>query len=179
VSPRARAATVVIALAAFVVVVAFLVRAVVLTVSDLSWELPGWLARLSSGAGWASAAAGVAAAALAIFCLVTVWRLAAVRGEGRGDVLVGEGERAVVVRATALEHLLAGVFDRDVRELKDVRVRLRHGASGCHVAVAAVVGPGDLTAVHRRVCEAAARELERAVGLQVAKVDLDVDGFSR
>ena len=77
-----RTCTVVIALAAFVVVVAFLVRAVVLTLTDLTWDLPGWLTDLSSDQGWASATAGLAAAALALLCLVLVWRLASFRRPG-------------------------------------------------------------------------------------------------
>jgi hypothetical protein len=179
VSGWARATTVIIAVAMFVVVVSLLVRAAVLAFSDLTWELPGWLMRLSSEEGWASAAAGAAAAALAVLCLVLVWRLATVRGESRGDVLLGEGEHPVVVRTAALEHLVAQAVGRDVSELHDVRVRLRRGETGCDVAVAAVAGPGDLTALHGRVREVAGRELERAVGLGVLAVDLDVVGFSR
>jgi hypothetical protein len=179
VSGWTRAVTIVVALVAFVVVVAFLVRAAVLALSDLTWRLPRWLTRLPVESGWASAAAGAAAAALAFLCLALVWRLATVRGESRGDVLLGEGEHAVVVRTIALEHLLTEAVGRDVSELHDVRVRLRRSERGYDVAVAAVAGPGDLTALHGRVREVAGRELEGAVGLEVAAVDLDVTGFSR
>lgn len=174
-----RAVTIVIALAAFVVVVAFLVRAVVLRLSSLAWDLPGRLTSLPAERGWASAAAGAAAAALAVLCLALVWRLATFGGQGRGDVLVGEGEHAIVVREAALEHLLATAIGRDVAELREVRVRLRRGEAGYGVAVAGVVGPTDLVGVYDRVREVSRRELERAAGLEVVTVDLDVDGFSR
>jgi hypothetical protein len=167
-------------LAAFVVVVAFLVRAVVLTLTDLTWDLPAWLTDLSSSdKGRASAAAGLAAAALALICLVLVWRLATFGGQGRGDVLVGEGEHAILVRAAALEHLLGNAIGRDVAELREVRVRLRRSDEGYGVSVAGVVGPTDLVGVYDRVREVSRRELERAAGLEIVTVDLDVDGFSR
>jgi hypothetical protein len=95
------------------------------------------------------------------------------------DVVVGEGEHAIVVRAAALEHALAKAIDRDVAELRDVRVGLRRGEAGYGVSVAGVVGPTDLVGVYERVREASRRELERAAGLEVVTVDLDVDGFSR
>lgn len=174
-----RTVTIIIALGAFVLVVAFLVRAVVLTVSSLTWDLPGWLADLSADRDGASAAAGLAAAALALLCLVLVWRLATFGGQGHGDVLVGAGEDAIVVRAAALEHLLARAIGRDVAELREVRVRLRREETGYGVAVAGVVGPSDLVGVHDRVREVSRRELERAAGLEVVTVDLDVDGFNR
>ena len=73
----------------------------------------------------------------------------------------------------------AKAIARDVAELREVRVRLRRGESGYGVSVAGVVGPTDLVGVYDRVREVSRRELERAAGLEVVTVDLDVDGFSR
>lgn len=178
-SDRLRTATVVIALAAFIVAIAFLARAVVLATSGLSWDLPDWLADLPSGTGWASAAAAAAAAALAAFCLVSVWHLATPDGERRDDVVLGEGEQATVLRVGALERLLAHAVARDVGELRDVRVRLRPGKATCDVSVAGVAGPADLVALHARLREVSRRELANAAGIEVGELDLDVDGFSR
>jgi hypothetical protein len=178
VSAGSRAVTTVIALAAFVVAVAFLVRAVVLATSDLTWRLPAWLQRLPTEPGWASAAAGAAAAALALLCLALLWRLATLGADGRRDFLVGEAERAVVVRVGAIERLLVHAIGRNVEQLSDIRVRVRTGDEGCMVSVAGLVGRADLAGIHGRVREVSQRELERAAGLQMVAVDLDVDGFS-
>jgi membrane protein implicated in regulation of membrane protease activity len=174
-----RTATIALALAAFIVAVAFLARAIVLAASGLGWELPGWLADLSSDAGRASAAAGAAAAALAAFCLIAVWRLATPRGERRDDVVLGQGAQATVLRVGALERMLEHAIGRDVGELRGVRVRLCPGRAACAVSVAGMVGPADLVGLHARVREVSRCELERAAGIEVGTLDLDVDGFSR
>jgi hypothetical protein len=178
VSDRLRTTTVMLAAAAFIIAVALLTRAIVLLVSGLSWDLPSWLTDLSSDSGWASAGAGAPPPALAVFCLVSVWRLATPGGERRDDVVLGEGEQATVLRVAALERLLAHAVARDVGEMRDVRVRLRPGTAACSVAVTGVVGPTDLVGLHARVREVSRRELAHAAGMEVGALDLDLDGFS-
>ncbi len=162
-----------------VVAAAALAREVALAASStLVWPLPHWWSQLTAGPAYVSWLAATVAALVAAACVVALLQLARGPAVGAGTVLVGDGNQQVRVRMVALEHALAGILERRMPELGAVRVSV--SAAGRRVAVLAAVDaqPRGLAALHGRAADVAAEELQRAAGLELAGLDLEVVRFT-
>ena len=81
------------------------------------------------------------------------------------------------VRTAALERLVSVSLDREIAEVRSPAVSLRRVADGFAVVVAANVTAIDLVGLQHRLATCAAGELERATGVGLARLDLDVRRF--
>ena len=81
------------------------------------------------------------------------------------------------VRTAALERLVSVSLDRKIAEVCSPAVSLRRLADGFAVVVVANVTAIDLVGLQHRLATCAAGELERATGIGLARLDLDVRRF--
>jgi len=174
----ARAVIAVAGLVGAAIAGAALVREVLLAAqAGVIWELPAWTSWLVSDSGWIRpTVAGVVAALAAIVCGAAALRLLRRRSSGVRRLDLGEPNAAVVVEAATLDRLLAEVLHRQLPVLHAVKVVL---CTTGHAYSARVLvqlrGCCDLLGLRTQVAAVVRRELRRATGLDLTRVDLDVE----
>ena len=172
-----RAAMLAVALVGTLVCAALLVREVTLAASHtVVWSAPRWWHDLLTAPAGLVALAGVAAAALGIGCLWLALRMLAAGepDEGAGIELAA-GPTSVVVKAAALEHLLAHRLVDEVAEINHARVWVtrRDGRLVTHTSLS--LAATDLRRLHARVQAVVQSELRAATGLDTGELTVEVD----
>ena len=194
-----RSLALVLTFVGLVVVVALGAREVVLVLdTSLRWPEPHWWGWLLDPAHSGRATlAGMVCVALAVVALA----LAALAGrrslrrpaqihlaadgsatQAAVTAVTPAAARAAVpvttsVRTAALERLVSVSLDREIAEVRSPAVSLRRVADGFAVVVAAKATAVDLVGLQQRLATCAAGELERATGVGLARLDLDVRRF--
>jgi hypothetical protein len=176
-----RVVTVVVCLAGLAVAGALFVREALLAHEQrLTWTPPGWWTRLLHD-GWArTGLLGFAALAAALGLLALAVRLVA---PARGDettLELGTAEESVAVAPQALHSLVAGTLAR-FAGVTATRARVVRSDEDDRLTVRArvAVPPEDLARLHAGALGALRRELARATGLDMARLTLEIERFTR
>jgi hypothetical protein len=175
----ARWVPIVAGVAGAVVSAAVLLREVVLAFNnDVVWQYPSWFTWLSSRPGSARVtAAAVGAAVAALVCLWAAARLVRRGAPPLRRLDLSEEKEAVQVEAATLARFLGKALRRRVPELDSAKVWLRRGEQdgySCRVMVG-LRACADVSELHARLIATVREELQRATGLSVVRLDLDVE----
>jgi len=119
---------------------------------------------------------GAAAAVVGAVCL---WLALAMLGGGRagegGAVELGEPRAVVVVKARAIEHLLAHRLVDELAEVTDARVRVAGGPGGVAARTSLSLAASDVRQTFARARAVVERELRAATGLDAGELVVEVD----
>jgi hypothetical protein len=175
----ARAVLLVVGVLGMAVAGVELVReAAVASEGGLDWRLAHWWAWFTqqpstSKAGLIAAAAGV----LCAVCLVLIWRLVRQPSSPLKSIDLGTPGAPLTIEAEAIDHLVGKALCLRLSEVVEARVELRREGDGLQALVRAVLRPCDLFDLHQRAAAAAREELRLASGLELARLDIEVEKF--
>jgi hypothetical protein len=174
-----RLAIVVAALAGTLICSALLVREVALAASrTVAWPAPHWWHDLLTAPAALTALAAVAAAALGGGC---VWLALRMLGGGEPDegagIELGAAESSVLVKAAALERLLARCLTDDVAEVHSATVRVTRRDQRLVTRTYLTLTATDVRRSHARARVVIDRELRAATGLGAGDLTVEVDGI--
>jgi len=171
-----RIATLVVALAGALVCAALLVREVALAVSQtVTWAAPRWWHDLLTAPAGLVALAGAGAALVGVVVLWLALRMLG-GGEPKGaGIELGDLDRSVVVKAGAIEHLLAHRLVDELSEVRAARVRVARRDGRLAARTTLSLAAGDVRRTHARARGVVARELRAATGLEAGELSVEVD----
>jgi hypothetical protein len=172
-----RVATLVVALAGTLVCAALLVREVALAANrTVVWSAPHWWHDLLTAPTGLVLLSGVVAALLGIGCL---WLALRMLGGGEPDegagIELGAEQTSVVVKAEALEHLLAQRLVDELAEVGDARVRVARRDQRLATRTSLSLTATDVRRTHARARAVIERELRAATGLDAGELTVEVD----
>jgi len=172
-----RIATLAVALVGTLVCAALLVREVTLAASSTAvWSAPRWWHDLLTAPPALVALAGVAAAVVGVGCLWLALRMLAGNGPDEGaGIELGAGQTSVLVKAEALEHLLAHRLVDEVAEVGQARVRVTRRDERLVTRTSLSLAATDVRRAHARVRVVVERELRAATGLDAGELTVEVD----
>ncbi len=140
------------------------------------WSAPRWWHDLLTAPAGLVALAGVAAALLGIGCL---WLALRMLGGGEPDegagIELGAEQTSVVVKAEALEHLLAHCLVDELAEVSDARVRVTRREQRLVTRTSLSLAATDVRRAHARARAVIERELRAATGLDAGELTVEVD----
>lgn len=155
-----------------------LVREVALALDpDVVWVYPSWGGWLTSTSGLRPAVAAAVAGAAALLCLLFSVRFLRRPVAPLRRLDLGGEEEAVRVEASTLDRFVAQALRRRLPALDSARVWLyRRQPDGYEARVAVQLRACmELSELHARVAALVRDELRRAAGLEVGRVDLEVE----
>jgi hypothetical protein len=174
-----RVAILLAALAGTLICSALLVREVALAASrTVVWSAPRWWHDLLTAPAALAALAAVAAAVLGCGC---VWLALRMLGGGEPDdgvgIELGSDESSVLVKAEALERLLARCLTDDLAEVHSARVRVSRRGERLVTRASLTLTATDVRRSHARARIVIDRELRAATGLGAGDLTVEVDGL--
>jgi hypothetical protein len=171
-----RLATLVAALAGALVCAALLVREVALAVSQtVTWSAPRWWHDLLMAPPGLVALAGMGAALVGIASLWLALRMLG-SGEPKGaGIELGDLGSSVVIKAGAIEHLLAHRLVDELTEVREARVRVTRRDGRLVTRTSLTLAAADVRRTHPRARGVVARELRAATGLEAGELSVEVD----
>ena len=140
------------------------------------WSAPRWWHDLLTAPSGLVALAGMAAALLGVGCLWLALRMLAggEPDEGAG-IELGAEQTSVVVKAEALEHLLAHRLVDELAEVRDARVRVTRREQRLVTRTSLTLAATDVRRMHARARAVVERELRAATGLDAGELTVEVD----
>jgi len=169
-------ATLVAALAGALICAALLVREVALAAGQtVTWAAPRWWHDLLVAPSGLVALAGIGAALAGV---VALWLALGMLGGGEpkgAGIELGDLEHSVVVKAGAIEHLLAHRLVDELGEVRGARVRVARREGRLAVRTSLSLAAGDVRRTHARARGLVARELRAATGLEEGELSVEVD----
>ena len=176
-----RVAILLAALAGTLICSALLVREVALAASQtVVWSAPRWWHDLLTAPAALAALAGLAATVLG--CGL-VWLALRMLGGGGGEsddgagIELGSDESSVVVKAEALERLLARCLTDDLAEVHSAQVRVARRGERLVTRTSLTLIATDVRRSHARARIVIDRELRAATGLGAGDLTVEVDGL--
>jgi hypothetical protein len=174
-----RLALLLAALGGTLVCSALLVREVALAASrTVVWSAPHWWHDLLTAPAGLAALAGMGAAVLGLGC---VWLALRMLGGGEPDegagVELGSLESSVLVKAAALERLVARCLTDDLAEVRSARVRVTRRDQLLVTRAYLTLTATDVRRSHARARVVIDRELRAATGLGTGDLTVEVDGI--
>jgi len=171
-----RAATLVAALAGALICAALLVREVALAADQtVAWAPPRWWHDLLTAPSGIVALAGIGAGLLGVAALWPALRMLG-GGEPKGaGVELGELGSSVVIKAGAIEHLLAHRLVDELVEVREARVRVTRRQGGLVTRTSLALTAADVRRTHARARRVIERELRAATGLEAGELSVEVD----
>ncbi len=156
---------------------ALLLREAALAASQtVVWSAPRWWHDLLTAPAGLAALAGVAAALLGVGCL---WLALRMLGGGERDegaaIDAGAGQTSVVVKAGALERLLARRLVDELAEVRSARVRVTRREQRLVTRTSISLAATDVRRAHARARTVIDRELRAAAGLDAGELTVEVD----
>ena len=140
------------------------------------WSAPEWWHDLLTAPAAATAVAGAAAAVLGVGCL---WFALRMLGGGEpdegGGIELGAGQTSVIVKAEALEHLLARRLVDELTEVAGARVRVARRDQRLATRTSLSLVATDVRRLHVRAQAVIDRELRAATGLEAGELTVEVD----
>ncbi len=140
------------------------------------WSAPRWWHDLLTAPTGLVCSAGVVAAVLGIGCL---WLALRMLGGGEPDegagIELGAEQTSVVVKAEALEHLLAQRLVDELAEVGDARVRVARRDQRLATRTSLSLAATDVRRTHARARAVIERELRAATGLDAGELTVEVD----
>lgn len=172
-----RLATLLAALAGTLICAALLVREAALAANQtVVWSGSRWWHDLLHAPGALVALAGVGALVLGAGCLWFALRmLAAGPVDDGAGVELGDLQTSVVVKAEALEHLLAHCLVAELAEVKSARVRVTRRDERLVTRTLLSLAATDVRRTHARARAVIDRELRAATGLDAGELTVEVD----
>jgi hypothetical protein len=172
-----RAATLTVAAAGVLVSAALLVREAVLAAGDsVVWTRPPWWHDLVTGPAWLAAPAGALLAVMGAACLwLGLGMLGGAEPDEGAGVELGSLDASVVVKAGALERLIANVLTAELAEVRSARVRVARREERVATRTSLALTPTDLRQLHSRARAVIGRELRAATGLEAEDLVIEVD----
>jgi len=164
-------------LAGTLICAALLVREAALAADrTATWSAPEWWHDLLTAPAAVVALAGVATAVLGVGCL---WFALRMLGGGEPDEGAGfeldAGQTSVVVKAEALERLLAHRLVDELAEVGSARVRVTRREQRLVTRTSLALGVTDVRRLHARARAVVERELRAATGLEAGELTVEVD----
>jgi hypothetical protein len=172
-----RVATLIAALAGTVICAALLVREGALVADrTVTWSGARWWHDLLHAQGALVAAAGAAALVLGAACLWLALRmLAGNHADDGAGVELGDLQASVVVKAEALEHLVANCLVAELAEVRNARVRVTRRDQRLVTRTSLTLAATDVRRTHARARAVIDRELRAATGLDAGELTVEVD----
>ena len=171
-----RPVTLLAALAGALVCAALLVREVALAASQtVTWSPPRWWHDLLTAPSGLVALAGIAAALVGVAGLWLALRMLG-GGEPKGaGIELGDLDHSVVIKAGAIEHLLAHRLVDELAEVQEARVRVTRRDGRHATRTSLILAAADVRRTHARARGVVARELRAATGLEAGELSVEVD----
>ena len=176
---RARWVAIVAGVAGAAFSAAFLLREVVLAFNaGTVWKLPSWSGWLTERPGALRAiVAAILAALAAAVCLWVVVGLIRRPEAPLRKLELGNEKESLLVDASTLDRFLGKALRRRVPELDSAKVWLHRDEDETYRArvIVGLRAACDVLELHSHVRDLIRDELKRATGLEVARLDLDVE----
>ena len=143
---------------------------------NVVWSAPRWWHDLLTAPAGLVALAGLAAAVLGVGCLWLALRMLAggEPDEGAG-IELGVGQTSVIVKAEALERLLAHRLVDELAEVRNARVRVARREQRLVTRASLALAATDVRRLHARARAVIERELRAATGLDAGELTVEVD----
>jgi len=172
-----RVATLVCALAVMAACAVLIVREVALAAGQAEpWSVTrAWHDLLTAQPAVAAPVGAVAAVAGAVCLWLAVGMLGGGRAGEGAAVELGDLQASVVVKARALEHLLAHRLVDELAEVTGARVHVTRGAGGVAARVSLSLVATDVRQIFARARAVIECELRAATGLDAGELVVEVD----